>query len=910
METKEEVVKIEKILDVELRGINLVFSDGYSRPAEGKETSYFKNHHPKAVKLSDGTYDIIRFFDYHRHSEYSLLDGCIRISDMIKKTKYIGAVTDHGNMYCALKWFKGMKKAGKIAVIGEEFYCETIDGDKKGNHLILLAKNNTGYKNLCKLSSMAFKNIYRKPHISYEMLKKYSEGIVCTSACLAGELSRIIMNEENMLSEKEIDEKLDKCVEALKSIFGEDYYIEIQNHHIDKEKLVNPRLVSLAKKHNVKVVAATDSHYTEEEDHEIHEVVLCVSTGKTMDDESRMKFDGDGYHLYSEDEADKRFSDIPEAVDNTLEIMEKCQYVEIETGKHYLPDFPLPDGFKNDMEYLKSVAKKGFEERFRSKFEILETDNEETKRKKTEEKQKYWDRWKYEMSVIENMGFSGYFLVVWDFLKFCRDNNIPVGAGRGCVNAGTLIYTNRGLIPIEDIKIGDSVYTHDGTLKPVLKTFKYPVNKNEELYHIRCFYGDSFGNAYTGNHKIFAVKAKKETDASKLASGNKYSDLINREPQWIEAKDLEVGDLVAFPKVDVDICGIEKYDLSNYINNNCNVLDDLIEEKCYGNRKDKMSLHRVSRETGLSRDAIKNFINNKASNTTEKIINKWLSENKFNVDDIRPQLNIKRYSKYLNLDEKTLYFLGYMTGNGWVRSKNQEVGVCFNSKNIKEDMLKYVFEKYGFQFIKQKSHNAEVVIYVCYSSVLKNFFLDFWKGYNFTAQTKVFPKEIFGLSENLKKAFINGLWDSDGSHKGKSKFSSTSFKLISDLKLLLSSLNIPNGMFFRPKHYTENCNGKNSGDSWQITVPHNFSKITRKCGESSDNYILKRIYKIENEKSDYVYDISVKDNHSYLTSNFVAHNSGAGSLVLYCLHITDFDPIKYDLLFERFLNPDRISLPD
>lgn len=633
METKEEVVKVEKILDVELRGTNLIFSDGYSRSAEGKETSYFKNHHPKAVKLSDGTYDIIRFFDYHRHSEYSLLDGCIRISDMIKKTKYIGAVTDHGNMYCALKWFKGMKKAGKIAVIGEEFYCETIDGDKKGNHLILLAKNNTGYKNLCKLSSMAFKNIYRKPHISYEMLKKYSEGLVCTSACLAGELSRIIMNEENMLSEKEIDEKLDKCVEALKSIFGDDYYIEIQNHHIDKEKLVNPRLVSLAKKHNVKVVAATDSHYTEEEDHEIHEVVLCVSTGKTMDDESRMKFDGDGYHLYSEDEADKRFADIPEAVDNTLEIMEKCQYVEIETGKHYLPDFPLPDGFKNDMEYLKSVAKKGFEECFRSKFEILETDNEETKRKKTEEKQKYWDRWKYEMSVIENMGFSGYFLVVWDFLKFCRDNNIPVGAGRGCVNAGTLIYTDRGLIPIEDIKIGDSVYTHDGTLKPVLKTFKYPVNKNEELYHIRCFYGDSFGNSYTGNHKIFAVKKEN------LINCEDFSNIV---PEWIEAKALRIGDYV------ISIKGIDK------------------------------------------------------------------------------------------------------------------------------------------RFIADREPDC----------------------------------------------FISG------------------------------------------------------------------------------KFIFKRIVDIQSEKADYVYDISVKDNHSYLTSNFVAHNSGAGSLVLYCLHITDFDPIKYDLLFERFLNPDRISLPD
>lgn len=632
MENKEEVVKVKQILGVALNGDNLVFDDGYTRKVTEEEKSYFVNRNPKAVKLSDGSYEIIRFFDYHRHSEYSLLDGCIRVSDMIKKTKYIGAITDHGNMYCALKWFKGMKKAGKIAVIGEEFYCETFDGDKKGNHLILLAKNNVGYKNLCKLSSMAFKNIYYKPHISYEMLKKYSEGLVCTSACLAGELSQIIMNETGALSEKEINEKLDKCVEAFKSIFGDDYYIEIQNHHIDKEKIVNPMLVSLAKKHNVKVVAATDSHYTNKEDHEIHDVVLCISTGKTIDDETRMKFDGDGYHIYSEDEVEERFSDYPEAIDNTLEIAEKCQYVEIETGKHYLPDFPIPEGFKDDAEYLRYIAQKGFTERFESKFKVLETDDEETKQKKNEQKHKYWSRWKYEMSVIENMGFSGYFLVVWDFLKFCRDNKIPIGAGRGCVNAGTLIYTDRGLVPIEDIKIGDNVYTHDGTLKTVLKTFKYPVFKGEKLNHILCFGGDSFGNAYTDNHKIYALK--KESVSS-------CDDMSVFVPDWIEAKSLNVGDYV-----------VSLFDAEN-------------------------------------------------------------------------------------------------------------------------------------------------------------------KDFN-----------------NSLDTFVSG------------------------------------------------------------------------------KYLYKRITEIKYEETDFVYDISVKDNHSYLTSNFIAHNSGAGSLVLYCLHITDFDPIKYDLLFERFLNPDRISLPD
>lgn len=434
-----ENLKVEAVVNVKLDGNDLFFSDGSTRKIKEEEKSYFNGRRPKVVRLSDGSHELVRFFDYHRHSEYSLLDGCIRVSDMVKHTKYIGAVTDHGNMYCALKWYQEMKKAGKIPVIGEEFYCETIDGEKEGCHLILLAKNTEGYKNLCKLSSLAYKNIYYKPHISYEMLKEHSGGLVCTSACLGGELSRVIMNKNSKFGNiEEVEKRLDRCVDFFKSVFKDDYYIEIQNHHIKEELVVNPRLIALAKRHNVKVVAATDSHYTNKEDHEIHEVLLCIGTKTTIDNPNRMTFEGDGYHLYSDEDMDERFEKYPEAIDNTLEIMEKCQYVEIETGKHYLPDFPIPEGFKDDTDYLKYVAKKGFEERFKDEFKVFENDTEEVKKAKMDKEKEYRDRWDYEMSVIEKMGFSGYFLVVWDFLKFCRDNNIPIGAGRGS-GAGSLV---------------------------------------------------------------------------------------------------------------------------------------------------------------------------------------------------------------------------------------------------------------------------------------------------------------------------------------------------------------------------------------------------------------------------------------------------------------------------------------
>lgn len=445
---------MKKLLDVWLYGDEIVFSDGNRRPAFPEERIWFQNRKLKAVKQKDGQYKILRFCDYHRHSGYSLLDGCISIKDMVAATDYAGAITDHGNMYASLAYYTAMKEAGKVPIIGEEFYCETIDGQKEGNHLILLAKNNKGYKNLLKLSSKSFHNFYRKPHISYEMLKEHSEGLICTSACLAGEIPQIILDKKSRYSSlKEREDKLDEVICWFKKIFKDDYYIEIQNHHISDENIVNPELIRLAKKHNVKLVAATDSHYVHKDDEKVHDVILCISTKKTLADENRLRFEGEGYHIHSADEVDALFSDIPEAIDNTLEILEKCQGVEIETGKNYLPHFPIPNQYANDFEYLKAIATEGFKSRFLKDFSVTVLDNEETAKMKIQKKKEYWERWKYEMKVIEQMGFAGYFLVVWDFLKFCRDNNIPVGPGRGS-GAGSLVLYCLYITDFDPIKYG------------------------------------------------------------------------------------------------------------------------------------------------------------------------------------------------------------------------------------------------------------------------------------------------------------------------------------------------------------------------------------------------------------------------------------------------------------------------
>ncbi len=426
----------------------ILFSDGFSRKASEEEIKWFKNRKLKAV-IIDGEYKLVRFADLHRHSCYSLLDGCIKIEDMVSHTDFCGAITDHGNMYGVLKYYKAMTKAGKLPIIGEEFYCETIDGDKKGNHLILLAKNNVGYKNLLKLSSKSFYNFYKKPHISYEMLKKYHEGLICTSACLAGEIPQIMLKSSPVT----VKEELDKVIMWFKNVFGEDYYLEIQNHGIRDELTVNPWIIRLAKKYNIKLVATTDAHYVDKTDNEVHEVVLCIGTKKLLSDPNRMTFDGTGYHLHTADEMDELFKDIPEAIDNTLEIMEKCSDMTIETGKHYLPDFPIPKECSDEFEYLKEVAKQGFIERFKDEFTVNENDSDEVKEEKLKKKKEYWERWNFEMDTIKKMGFAGYFLIVWDFLKFAKDNNIPVGAGRGS-GAGSLVLYCLNITNVEPIKYG------------------------------------------------------------------------------------------------------------------------------------------------------------------------------------------------------------------------------------------------------------------------------------------------------------------------------------------------------------------------------------------------------------------------------------------------------------------------
>lgn len=383
----------------------------------------------RLIGLNDGTARVIRFADLHRHSDNSLLDSIIRVPELVKNTEYAGALTDHGNMYGFLEYYSAMNAAGKKPILGFEAYMADLEGKLSRNHVILLAKNNAGYKNLIKLTSEAFDHFHSVPHVTWEMMEQYKEGIICLSACLSGTIPRALVKGDL----NEAQALVDKFV----SIYGkEDFYIEIQNHHIDDEEKILPQLVSLAKNNGLKYVATTDSHYVKEEDKQAHQVVLCLRCDKTIYDANKISYDGEGYYLHNSEQMEARFREYPEALDASLEIAEKCN-IELRLGDVNLPNYDYPEPFSNADDYMLHIAQEGFQARFASTSHLDDP--------------AYKERFDYEYGVIKQMGFCAYFVIVWDFINYAKQHNIPVGPGRGSA-AGSMIAYCMGITDMDPIK--------------------------------------------------------------------------------------------------------------------------------------------------------------------------------------------------------------------------------------------------------------------------------------------------------------------------------------------------------------------------------------------------------------------------------------------------------------------------
>lgn len=381
----------------------------------------------------------MRYVPLHVHSEYSLLDGAIRNKELIKFSKENNfeavAVTDHGVMYGAMELYRQGKDQQFKVLLGCEFYVLHGDITKKDAtnrelyHLVLLAKNNAGYKNLVKLVSTAhIDGFYYKPRINRAILEQHSEGLICLSACIAGELAQDILNGNK--------EQARETAKWYKDLFKDDYYIELQDHGLDEQKRTNPELIKIAQEMDIPLVITNDSHYLRKQDAAWHDTLLCIQTNALKEEENRFRFSNSEFYVKTPEELRESFrwldSEIfEEAIENTARIADKC-HVIIELGKSILPSFPVPEGHTIP-SYLGYLVRKGLNER----YEEISPEIEE--------------RCKYELEIINKMGFDAYFLIVWDFINYAKTHGVPVGPGRGSA-AGSLIAYALGITDLDPIK--------------------------------------------------------------------------------------------------------------------------------------------------------------------------------------------------------------------------------------------------------------------------------------------------------------------------------------------------------------------------------------------------------------------------------------------------------------------------
>ena len=365
------------------------------------------------------------FVHLHNHSDYSLLDGAASLAGMVAKAKALGmpglALTDHGNMFGAARFYDACKDAGINPIVGSEFYMAggsrtEKTGTENGNkywHLILLAENETGYRNLLRLSSASFtEGYYYKPRIDEELLERYHEGIICSSACIGGEIPGLIL----MGKEKEAERK----AAWYSVLFGKDrYYIELQDHGIPEEKVSNKALVGIARRLGLPLIATNDMHYLDKSDAEAHDVLLCIGTNRKVGDPTRMRFHGPEFYMKTQDEMAALFAEVPEAISNTLKVNEMVKLNLTYPGP-LLPDYVIPPEFASPEDYLRHLTYEGLRKRY---AEITSEIKE---------------RAEYELGIIIKMKFTGYYLIVWDFINWSKEHGIPVGPGRGS-GAGSIV---------------------------------------------------------------------------------------------------------------------------------------------------------------------------------------------------------------------------------------------------------------------------------------------------------------------------------------------------------------------------------------------------------------------------------------------------------------------------------------
>ncbi|MCG8416806.1 MAG: DNA polymerase III subunit alpha [Proteobacteria bacterium] len=435
------------------------------------------------------------FTHLHLHTQYSLLDGAIRVKDLFPKVLELGmdtvAVTDHGNMFGAVDLYTAAKQHGVKLIFGCETYVAATDHTDRTNrrsyHLVLLAKDQTGYKNLSYLNSMGYlKGFYYNPRVDKKLLREHSEGLIASSACLGGEISQTLFKQGRAEAEKVALE--------YKDIFDGDFYLEMMGNGLDEQKELNDELRRMSKKLDIPLLATNDCHYVNRGDARAHEILLSIQTGKTTSDEKRLRHQVDSYFLKSRAEMEDDFKDVPEALENTIDIAKRCN-VELDLGNVYLPTYRVPGDYSLE-SYLEKVVFDGLDRRFR----------EMTERGRSFDPDQYRERVKHELHVINSMQFPGYFLIVWDFINWAKEHGIPVGPGRGSGAGSCVAWAMRitDIDPIEFKLIFERFLNPERVSMPDFDVDFCMNRRDEVIGYVKSKYGEGHVGQIATFHQLKA----------------------------------------------------------------------------------------------------------------------------------------------------------------------------------------------------------------------------------------------------------------------------------------------------------------------------------------------------------------------------------------------------------------------
>ena len=814
----------------------------------------------------------MEFINLHGHSLHSH-DSCSKIPELVKYVAGLGqsalGITDHGNMSAVIKFQKECRSNKIKPILGCEFYIcppqqsslNKSSANKKLNHLVVLAKNKIGYKNLLKLVYLSNSpdRLYYRPRIDEDLLFAHNEGLIVLNGHHTTSIwDQLIFNHDALEKCNSLDEareylfpnweeKVKVIADRYRSVFGDDFYIECQlfDREDISQQLTGTVLFEFAKKYGFKSVGSSDHHYIRPENAKAHKTFVAIKqNGKVKNLPKIRYFTGNDYCVVTNEKAKLCYPD--DLILATQEIANKVEEYEI-TGPQRIPS--ATESKELSLSIVKELVYNGL------------------KRIGKDQDQEYIDRVKYELEMTEKGELSDYFLIVKDYLDWARSKGILTGCGRGCLANTNVILKNGKIKDISEVKVGDNIVCKSGNINKVIDTFEYDID--EELVNIVTNFGESKGITLTKDHKVLACQRSVQYMCGKKVY---YNPKFNTEPKWIPASELKIGDFLVQPKINTKEI-IPTYDLANF----------------------SISLKNGSKVT---------FDNN--------FVYSELNGNKFK------SRNVLKSKRFLEITEEFCYVLGIFIGDGWLSKNKTMVSFCFNSEtniNSQNRVIKFM-ESIGCRSHIDLNQNGKKVNQVHFANLaIYQLFRKIFSSYDFTAKSKCIPRFVFNLPDLHKTCLLNGIIDSDGSNDGsKISICTVSKTLANNIKYLTGSLNIPCGLSSELRVEKRKGFGIKSR-AYYCRLPIFYNKFIKEYAyRSFKNHNLVKIRKI-NKVNDIkkVYDFHVENENDYLTTSGIVHNSVGGALIAFLLQITSIDSIKYDLMWDRFMGPDRIEnkvLPD